>query len=155
MQLTRFTSCRETTRLTIRMLTARAAGLVLQNISEVDQFQALWIKEHFKQNPPIEGNTFLQGLLETKPVCAKDPYGTTHYINPAQIANAVLLTREVLAQKLTKTLGPRVQDANMAVMRGHLETHTYVSGTLNETKSSFKQYRKGQQQSPQQWQQPN
>lgn len=40
---------RETARLAVRMLTARAAGMVLQNVAEVDDFKAAWLQEHFKQ----------------------------------------------------------------------------------------------------------
>jgi hypothetical protein len=40
---------RETARLAVRMLTARAAGMVLQNVSHVDDFKAAWLQEHFKQ----------------------------------------------------------------------------------------------------------
>lgn len=64
--------------------------------------------------------------------------GIKHCINPAAIAAAVLTTRESLAQKLAKTLPTRVQDANVAIMRTHLETHTYVSGTNIEVKPSFR-----------------
>lgn len=40
---------KETARLTLRMLTARAAGIVLQNVAEVDTFKAQWLQEHFKK----------------------------------------------------------------------------------------------------------
>lgn len=40
---------RETARLAVRMLTARAAGMVLQNVAQVDDFKAAWLQEHFKQ----------------------------------------------------------------------------------------------------------
>lgn len=95
------------------------------------------------QNPPLEGNTFLANLLNAKPVHEVDPYtGTTFHVNPAQIATAVLATREALAQKLTKNLDSKVADANMDVMRTHLETHTYVSGSNNERRPSYRHYRK-------------
>uniref|UniRef100_A0A383VD67 Uncharacterized protein n=1 Tax=Tetradesmus obliquus TaxID=3088 RepID=A0A383VD67_TETOB len=134
---------RETARLAVRMLTARAAGMVLQNVAEVDDFKAAWLQEHFKQNPPIEGNEFLANLLEAKPVYATDPYtGATYHINPAAIANAVLVTREALAAKLSRSITPKVADANIAIMRSHLERHTYVSGSNDDVKPSFRQYRK-------------
>lgn len=91
------------------------------------------------QHPPIEGNVFLAGLFEARPVYSIDPQsGAKRYINPAAIANAVLSTRESLAQQLAKTLPSKVQDANMNIMRTHLETHTYVSGTNIDVKPSFK-----------------
>lgn len=31
----------------VRMLTARAAGVVLRNISQVDSFKAAWMEEYF------------------------------------------------------------------------------------------------------------
>eukprot|EP00882_Tetradesmus_deserticola_P000746 GHRQ01000814.1.p1 GENE.GHRQ01000814.1~~GHRQ01000814.1.p1 ORF type:complete len:211 (+),score=71.48 GHRQ01000814.1:222-854(+) len=137
---------RETARLAVRMLTARAAGMVLQNVAQVDDFKAAWLQEHFKQNPPIEGNDFLTNLLEAKPVYATDPYtGAGHHINPAAIANAVLVTREALAAKLSKSITPKVQDANIGIMRSHLERHTYVSGSNDDVKPSFRQYRNRQQ----------
>jgi hypothetical protein len=40
---------KETARLAVRMLTARAAGIVLQNVAQVDDFKAAWLQEHFKQ----------------------------------------------------------------------------------------------------------
>jgi hypothetical protein len=94
------------------------------------------------QHPPIEGNAFLSELFEARPVYSMDPQtGNKHYINPAGIASAVLATREALAQQLAKTLPTKVQDANVAIMRTHLETHTYVSGTNIEVKPSFKHKR--------------
>jgi len=38
---------RETAHLAVRMLTARAAGVVLRNISQVDSFKAAWLEEYF------------------------------------------------------------------------------------------------------------
>lgn len=52
--------------------------------------------------------------------------GAKRYINPAGIASAVLTTREALAKQLAKTLPSKVSDANVSIMRSHLETHTYV-----------------------------
>lgn len=40
-------TCRETAHLAVRMLTARAAGMVLRNISQVDSFKAEWMEEYF------------------------------------------------------------------------------------------------------------
>jgi hypothetical protein len=54
--------------------------------------------------------------------------GAKRYINPAGIASAVLTTREALAKQLAKTLPNKVSDANVSIMRSHLETHTYVGG---------------------------
>lgn len=39
---------RETGRLALRMLTARAAAVVLQNISQVDTFKATWLQDYCK-----------------------------------------------------------------------------------------------------------
>lgn len=76
-----------------------------------------------------------------------DPYsGATYHINPAQIAAAVLATREALAQKVAKTIEGKVAGANMDVMRTHLETHTYVSGSNNERRPSYRQYRRANKQ---------
>lgn len=98
------------------------------------------------QHPPIEGNIFLTGLMEARPVYSVDPHsGAKRCINPAAIASAVLSTREALAQQLAKTLPNKVQDANVTIMRSHLETHTYVSGTNNEVKPSFRHKRRGQE----------
>lgn len=92
--------------------------------------------------------------MQARPVASVDPYsGTTHFINPSQIAAAVLATREALAAKLARGLVPRVADANMAVLRSHLEAHTYVSGSNNDRRPSYRQYRGGQQQRRQQGQQ--
>lgn len=95
------------------------------------------------QNPPLEGNAFLANLLNARPVHEVDPYsGASFHVNPAQIASAVLTTREALAQRLAQNLEAKVADANMDVMRTHLETHTYVSGSNNERRPSFRNYRK-------------
>eukprot|EP00878_Enallax_costatus_P036723 GHUV01041269.1.p1 GENE.GHUV01041269.1~~GHUV01041269.1.p1 ORF type:complete len:147 (+),score=26.14 GHUV01041269.1:574-1014(+) len=139
--------CRETARLALRMLTARAAGVVLQNISEVDSYKSQWLQDHFKKNPPLEGNTFLANLLNAKPVHGVNPYtGATYHVNPAQIASAVLATREALAAKLARNLEVKVSDANIDVMRTHLETHTYVSGSNNERRPSYRHYRQSNKQ---------
>jgi hypothetical protein len=37
---------------------------------------------------------------------------------------AVLVTREALAAKLSKSITPKVADANISIMRSHLERHT-------------------------------
>jgi hypothetical protein len=37
---------------------------------------------------------------------------------------AVLVTREALAGKLAQSIAPKVQDANISIMRSHLERHT-------------------------------
>lgn len=58
---------------------------------------------------------------------------------------AVIVTREALAQKLAKSIMPKVQDANIDIMRTHLERHTYVSGSNDDVKPSFRHYRKRQQ----------
>lgn len=135
---------RETARLALRMLTARAAAAVLTNVAQVDDFKAAWLKEFIQQNPPIEGNAFLQALMEARPVYCMDPYsGARHYVNPAAIANAVLVTREALAERLAKGLTPKVADANMSLLRQHLEAHTYVSGSNNVQRASFRAYRRG------------
>jgi hypothetical protein len=95
------------------------------------------------QHPPIEGNAFLAGLLEARPEVHPDAAsGATHSINPAAIAAAVLSTREALAEQLAKTLSGKVARANVSLMRTHLERHTYVSGTNEEVKPSFKQQRR-------------
>jgi hypothetical protein len=36
----------------------------------------------------------------------------------------VLVTREALAAKLAQSITPKVQDANISIMRSHLERHT-------------------------------
>lgn len=85
---------------------------------------------------------FLANLLNVKPIHAVDSYtGATYHVNPAQIASAVIATREALAEKLAKTLESKVSDANIDVMRTHLETHTYVSGSNNERRPSYRHYR--------------
>lgn len=107
----------------------------------------------YTQHPPLEGNAFLAALMEAKPEHRRDPYsGSMHYINPAALAAAVLSTREALAQQLAKSLPRRVSDANIDVMRSHLEAHTYVCGTNLDVKPSFRQYRRRTQQ-PRQLQQ--
>eukprot|EP00878_Enallax_costatus_P018985 GHUV01020013.1.p1 GENE.GHUV01020013.1~~GHUV01020013.1.p1 ORF type:complete len:149 (+),score=28.17 GHUV01020013.1:633-1079(+) len=99
------------------------------------------------QNPPLEGNTFLANLLNAKPVHGVNPYtGATYHVNPAQIASAVLATREALAAKLARNLEVKVSDANIDVMRTHLETHTYVSGSNNERRPSYRHYRQSNKQ---------
>lgn len=94
------------------------------------------------QHPPIEGNAFLSGLFEARPVYSIDPVsGSKRHINPAAIANAVLTTRESLATQLSKTLPGKVSESNMSIMREHLETHTYVSGTNIELRPTFRSRR--------------
>lgn len=95
---------------------------------------------------------FLAGLFETRPMYSVDPQsGTKRYINPAAIATAVLTTRQALAQQLVKTLPTKVHDDNVTIMRTHLETHTYVSGTNEEVKPTFRL--KAQDKKPHQLQQ--
>ena len=98
------------------------------------------------QHPPIEGNVFLAALMEARPVYSIDPHtGTKRCINPAAVASAVLSTREALAQQLSKTLPTKVQDANVTIMRSHVETHTYVSGTNLDVKPTFRHKRQGKE----------
>jgi hypothetical protein len=105
--------------------------------------RAQWLKDHFAHNPPIEGDTFITQLMNTKPVYSVDPYsGQTYFINPPQVSAAILATREQLAQKLAKNLCSTVTQANVDILRTHLEQHTYVSGSNNDSKISYRQYRK-------------
>lgn len=185
---------RETAKLALRLLTARATAVVLQNVGQVNTFQAAWLNEYCQrvrigdhrggcclllllslmvrrlmtwhassihpcspacrpssclsacvprtQHPPLEGNAFLAALMQAKPEHRQDPYtGSVHHINPAALAAAILSTREALGQQLAKALPGRVADANIAVMRAHLENYTYTSGTNLDVKPSFRQYR--------------
>lgn len=59
--------CRETAHLAVRMLTARAAGVVLRNISQVDSFKAAWMEEYFTK----VRSTLCQGVKPGTP--AKGP----------------------------------------------------------------------------------
>jgi hypothetical protein len=78
-----------------------------------------------------------------KPEYRADPRtGATHYINPAAIASAVLSTRESLARQLAKRLAGSVREENILIMRAHLEQHTYVSGSDDQARPSFRQDRR-------------
>lgn len=49
----------------IRMLTARAAGVVLQNISQVDAFKASWMEEYFHEVCYLTWSLVVVGTCKT------------------------------------------------------------------------------------------
>lgn len=82
-------------------------------------------------------------MLEA-PAALVDPYtGDTHLVYPTQLASGVLAVRQELAAHVAKSLPGAVSAGNVAVMRRHLEEHTYVSGSADAgPRASYRDYRR-------------
>lgn len=92
---------------------------------------------------------FIAELMHTQPVALVDPYsGRTHIISPTQLATGVLTVREELSRHIAKSLPGAVAAGTVAVLRRHLETHTYVSGTNAAPRASYRQYRRPRPRGP-------
>lgn len=126
---------RDTTRVMMRSLTARAVVKVLVQLEAPDPFTFNWLQRYCAGNPPIKGDEFITRLMAERPRAYKDPNtGATHYVSPTQLANRVLATRADLAQHVVASLTDEMQRENVTILRSHLEAHTYTSGTHSSGK---------------------
>ncbi|GBF95673.1 NAD+ synthase [Raphidocelis subcapitata] len=136
----------DTTDVVIRCLTARAVQkliLNLESLGDGQSFTARWLNDFCAHHPPLRGDEFIAELMHTQPVALVDPYsGRTHIISPTQLATGVLTVREELSRHVAKSLPGAVAAGNVAVLRRHLETHTYVSGTNAAPRASYRHYRR-------------
>ncbi len=73
-------------------------------------------------------------MAERPRVFKDNSTGATHYVAPTQLANRVLAVRADLAQHVVASLAGEIQRENVAILRGHLEAHTYTSGTHSSGK---------------------
>lgn len=73
-------------------------------------------------------------LLKQRPMYTKDKInGVEHLISPPALANRVMAMREALAKGMTKFDFPTyVGRKNVEVLRQHLETSSYTSGSFNK-----------------------
>ena len=130
---------RDTARVLLRVLTARSVKLLLLQLHELDLFQAQWLNNYASENPPTEGDKFIQGLLNAKGTTVTDHQNkTTHNIDPQNLAHRLLQIRDDMARKSTLDLPGFVERCNTQILRSHLERNTFVSGSND---ASYKERR--------------
>lgn len=65
----------------LRVLTARATQKLLLQLQELDLFVAQWLNNYCSEHKPMEGNTFISGLMGTPGSVVRDPNtGACHTI---------------------------------------------------------------------------
>ena len=76
-------SCRDTSRLVARVLTARAAHKILLQLQETDLFVHRWFGEFCTENPPNQGDDFLLKLMRARTESVHEGMTSArHLINP-------------------------------------------------------------------------
>lgn len=77
---------------------------------------------------------FVLELLKQRPSYSVDKInGAEHFISPPALANRVMALREALARGMSKFDFPTyVGRNNVEVLRQHLETSSYTSGSFNK-----------------------
>jgi hypothetical protein len=131
--------CRETAKVLLRVLTARAVKKMLYQLQELDIVVAQWLNNYAADNPPTSGNEFIENLFNVRGTVVVDPTtNTTHSIDPQNLAHRILQIRNDMARKATLSLPEFVDMEDAAVMRKHLTNNTFVSGSY---KDDFKERR--------------
>lgn len=102
---------------------------------------AEWLNQYCSSHPPLEGDEFIEQLFSVQPVRVLNTItGRYHHVNPFDLANRILLTREDLARNVAEDLPFQSARQNVKILRAHLERHTYTSGTSDMIRVH---YRKG------------
>jgi hypothetical protein len=118
----------------LRVLTARSAQRVLAQLGDTDIFVQQWFNHFLADNPPLQGDVFVRALFKERAVYAKDKVtGTEHFVSPAQLAHRVLAMRELMARTVTAGFPEFVTRTNVEVLRQHLESSSYTSGSHAES----------------------
>ncbi|PSC71552.1 NAD+ synthase (glutamine-hydrolysing) [Micractinium conductrix] len=119
----------ETLALVLKVMTAKATQRLLLQLQELDLFKAQWLTNYCSENPPSGSNKFLVGLFKQPSTVVHDAStATDHTIDPANLAHRIIQIRGDMASSLTKF--PKfVELENASVMREHLASTTYVSGS--------------------------
>lgn len=119
----------ETAALVLKVLTAKATQRLLLQLQELDVFKAQWLTNYCSEHPPSGSNKFLLGLLRQKATTVLDAStATTHTIDPANLAHRIVQIRSEMASTMLK-FPKYVEVQTTEVLRQHLMTSTYVSGT--------------------------
>jgi hypothetical protein len=85
---------------------------------------------------------FITKLMKARPTYEIDPYtGMMMDINPLHLANRIMATRDLLIKNTTLLAPEQVAKDNVKILRRHLEAHTYVSGSSETQKPSYRAYR--------------
>lgn len=134
---------KETSRIVLRVLTARSVQTLLIQLQELDICVASWMNNFCSENPPLEAE-FLSNLLSAKGTVIEDPTTqTTHTVDPQNLAHRVLQIRSAMAASLATGFPRFVEVENTQVLRSHLERSTYLSGghatTHKERRGYFRQ----------------
>lgn len=125
---------RDTAAVVLRVLTARATQRLLQQLAELDIHLCTWLSAYVSEHRPLDGNKFLLELYKQPAFTVKGlTKDSEHFVNPADLASRILTIRQDMAQKLSQ-FEEYVALDNTNLMRAHLETSSYFSGshTKNE-----------------------
>ncbi len=124
----------DTSKIVLRVLTARSAQRVLAQLGDTDLFVQKWFNDFLSENPPLKGDPFIQALFKERAVYMKDSVtGMEHFVSPAQLAHRILAMRELMARTVTAGFPEMVTRTNVDVLRQHLESSSYTSGTTSNT----------------------
>lgn len=123
---------RDTADTLLRVLTAKATQRLLLQLQELDLHKAQWFNNYCSENAPSGGNKFLMGLFKAPSTVVRDiNTGTDHTIDPANLAHRVIQIRADMAQTLVE-LPKYIELENTAVLRHHLTTSTFISGSSEQ-----------------------
>ena len=77
---------------------------------------------------------FVLELLRERPVYAADKVtGKEHFVSPPELANRIMVARKALAGGMSKFDFPTyIQRTNTEVLRQHLESNSYTSGSYEK-----------------------
>ncbi|KAK9847335.1 hypothetical protein WJX84_011015 [Apatococcus fuscideae] len=118
---------RDTCGTLLRVLTAKAAQRMIQQLMELNLTKALWLQTFCSKHPPLEGDKFIIALMNERPSSSTDRVlYSTEFINPAELATRILLT--------SKMMPNFVERDNLEVQRHHLEKNSYTTGTHDKGK---------------------
>lgn len=129
----------------LRVLTARAVKLLIEQLQELDVIVGTWFMAFCGEHPPTEGNAFVLKLLAEKGTSIVDHTQrppVTHVVDPQSLAHRVLLIRADFAAAATRRLPGFTEVQNTAVLRQYLQGSTFVSGSGGAGSSGASSYRR-------------
>jgi len=136
---------RETQIVLTRVLTARATQLVLAQLNTASPHIYEWLTNFTRECPPIEGDEFLLKLMKRQPYTNIDPATkSTMIIHPVTLAQQVLAARDELAGASAKGLVHHVKNANLDVIKTHLNQNHYTLSRKAPIKKGGVRQRGGQ-----------
>eukprot|EP01024_Parvocaulis_polyphysoides_P064976 TRINITY_DN7566_c0_g1_i4.p2 TRINITY_DN7566_c0_g1~~TRINITY_DN7566_c0_g1_i4.p2 ORF type:complete len:222 (-),score=25.74 TRINITY_DN7566_c0_g1_i4:597-1262(-) len=121
----------KSTNLTVlRCLTAKAVQKVIMEMQTSDMQVAKWLNKYSAEHPPLQGDDFLLELMGKETIHNPgDEHGHEYIVRPMELANRIIAARMELSKSIASVITDVASERNVAIMRKHLETHSYTSGS--------------------------